>query len=337
MQLQEKRDEGVARDEAAPSMDRLVACRRRAISWVTDHLSDFEPANRDEFSIRDFKSIAELTIVLVRLLESNTVRDPAFARSEAIALRNWKAFVIETCSSSRYRDALERSPHDVAVVVFPYVLLRAIGVRMRRCEAAVARLTALGFPDSIEMVPHRELDRRYFYWRAGLLRREPDWKSLYRRTALARMKSVLHVDLWTAYAITHTIFYLGRFGNDRCIGSCASAIRMARIVDSLLIHYCRIGNWDLVGELLIDAASLPDVDRTIYATCFERFCRTWEDDGSHGPDAAPIEPAPADDRSAPVDRFGQVYHTTLVGILACESGLADDRHATRQAGSRRRS
>jgi hypothetical protein len=174
----------------------------------------------------------------------------------------------------------------------------------------------------VEVVPHRVLDREYFLWKSGLLRREPNWLELYANTALAVAPDALHIDKDTAYAITHTLFYLSDWGRVRPPLDQAESERVAGIVDCLMVHYWRVRHWDLLGELLLNRASIHARRSHIVIAASAAFLNAWRAEGCIPGEAREIEElkkAPLSEH--PAIMFRACYHTTLVGIMYCLSAL----------------
>lgn len=183
-----------------------------------------------------------------------------------------------------------------------------------------------GYPDASETLPYKVLDRKYFLWKSGWLKREPAWQYLCRHTRLARARKVHYFDDLSAYSVTHTIFYLTDFGHCALGVTDNEQSRIRDLVECLLVHYWRTGHWDLVGELLISLECLGNVNSIIYAGGTNAFQSAWLDNGAIPPVAGKREPGPStasptgppDD---PQSLFRLYYHTTLVGALYCSVAL----------------
>jgi hypothetical protein len=179
-----------------------------------------------------------------------------------------------------------------------------------------------GYLFAAEVLPHRLLDREFFLWKSGLLRDEPNWRGLYANTALGLARDPLHLDGDAAYAITHTLFYLSDWGRKEPPLDAAELDRVARILDCLIVHYWRLGHWDLLGELLANRVSMRKPGSRFLAGASAAFLRAWRPEGcvpGEGLDLVGLAKARRSEREEIL--FRQCYHPTLVGVIYCIAAL----------------
>jgi hypothetical protein len=290
-----------------------------AVEWLTANLDRFSPVSDGRLSKSGLQAVAELAILYSHLA---SCASPATLPLRG-SLPVWRAFLVERCEANFYAERVRRDPLRAYYLALPYLMLRAGGYRSPQYEDALRQMRRWGLPEATEVVPYRRLDRRYFLWRSGWARQEPNWLRLYRDTGLFRWRGSTYVDEEGAYAITHTLFYLTDFGRRPLPLSEAAAERIVALVESLLVHYWRLSHWDLVGELLMNLECLDRRGSVFYAGAARAFLRAWRRDGSVPPSPAAI----MDLRSAaPSERpslaFRSCYHTTLVGVLYASTALA---------------
>jgi hypothetical protein len=220
------------------------------------------------------------------------------------------------CQAQAYVEAARRQPSLAYAFVLPYVMLRATGHRAAEHERLLRRMRWWGYPAGSEAVPHRMLEREVFFWRAGCVREEPDWDRRYRDTTLGQRCSPVYLDLEQAYSVTHTLFYLTDFGGRRLALPAGDLRYVRRLVTALLIHYGRVGNWDVLGELLMVVPSVGGCDATVYAWAADAFARARRADGAVPANreaaAALLE---ASESTRDELTFRHCYHTTLVALL----------------------
>ncbi|MFY0802054.1 hypothetical protein AB1K12_09860 [Peribacillus frigoritolerans] len=172
--------------------------------------------------------------------------------------------------------------------------------------------------NSFEVVPYREFDLAYTFWKSGWVDKEPDWKSLYSSTVLARCNSSFCIDVDSAYSITHTIFYLTDMGNRSAPISKSHTEHSVELVESLLLHYWRIGHWDLMGELLINLNTIGHKNTLLFEEAKIAFHEVWQDNGALPSMRTQQHIKYELDEE---EQFKNCYHTTLVGLLYCATAL----------------
>jgi len=306
--------------DGAPSTGALDAFESRLLAsadWITNHLECFRANFGAEPGELDVKALGELALTYAWIHRLRGRLGPISVPIDA-GLDRWRAFLAQECEKAMFAELPRKRPAQGCFLLFAYLCLRSTGYRWSYHEETLRRMHLRGYPHASEALPYRELDRQYMFWMSGWLEREPPWHRLYRRTCVGRTRAPLYLDYVSAYSVTHTIFYLTDFGHRRPAFAEKESVRVRDVVEYLLIHYWRLGNWDLVGELLINLECLEATDSCIYAECSTAFQAVWLSDGAVVGDAAGQSAPPhAHSLSGGAAQFKCYYHTTLVGALYC--------------------
>jgi len=130
------------------------------------------------------------------------------------------------------------------------------------------------------------------------------------------MKNLVYVDDESAYSITHTIFYLSDFGTKSLPLDSLEVMRIQNVIESLMIHYGRIGHWDLLGELLLCIFIIGPPQRSLWQKALEAFIAIQKVDGAiPGRIDTEDEFASATIVGDEQRLFSGCYHTTIVGLI----------------------
>ncbi len=189
----------------------------------------------------------------------------------------------------------------------------ALAPRADLREAVLARLKADGYLSPQGKSAYVQLETRYYADKANLEHALESYRDLTARSLLVNPPAP-PVPNGTAYALTHTAFFLGDYGH-RDMGLPGDVREQAeRAVCSMLGSSADEDLWDLTSELLITLASLgSDVLATPAGQAGLRcLARAQQADGAiPGRSAASGVP-----RSLPPGQFfRRCYHTTLVTAL----------------------
>ena len=276
-------------------------------AWINQNLALFVPD--DPLDPADLQKCAELA-----LLYSTTVSWSEDRRAE---LHRTKEFLLNFLADpAMAQHARKRLIHYNPYFV-PYLALRSLGYRSVAYEEGLFKAGRAGYPGALELTPYRELEIAHLAWRAGLREERPLCTGVYEATVLARCQNPIHLDLDAVYSITHTLFYLNDFCGPPEVMPAAEVRRAAQLVESLLVHYWRKWDWDVVGELLLNLVSLDRCDTTLFRLGIGALMEAW---GSQPDGALPGRSfEPSESEAEPGYRFKHCYHTTVVGILLCEA------------------
>jgi hypothetical protein len=307
------------RGKMRPSLQHKLEVRASAgLDWLTGNIERFSPLGRLD-SNPDVKPFAELAILYERLW---SVRNGALAGLLRPHLRRWRRFLVDHCEDRAFAELPRRLPSYGYAIMLPYLALRATGYRSSFHEESLRLSLGREFLFSVEVVPHRVLDREYFLWKSGVHSTEPAWSKLYANTVLAAAPDPLHVDKETAYAITHTLFYLSDWGRRIPAFEPTEAARVINLIDCLIVHYWRLKHWDLLGELLVNRRSMRTRNSRLEAGAAAAFISAWRREGyilGEGDEIGELKNAPPSETESII--FRECYHTTLVGVLYCTLAL----------------
>lgn len=279
----------------------------RSITWLDENLERFYPIvdPKDTSSLQAF---SELSLLYVYLAEWKD-------EFSAFPSKKWMDFILKNIERPDFAQMARKRPSITFSFILPYLMMRSIGYRSEYYEDTLKFLDEWAFFRSIEVVPYRVLDLEFMYWKSGYREQDPNWIHLFNQTLLARCKDPLFLDDEAAYSITHTLFYLTDFGNHPLILSNMNSNRMTDIVECLLVHYLRVQNWDILGELLINLNVLSQ-QSPLYKEAAKGFLQAWNEDGSVPPKALFRKEK---------DDFWTCYHTTLVGMLFCGTAIKNNK------------
>jgi uncharacterized protein DUF6895 len=287
--------------------------------WLTAHLTQFVPGPRSVGARGVTKRCAELAMTYSYLRawvrEGSLPADPFAAELDA-----WQATLQRRCEDPALRRRALQEPDAALFHAQPYLWLRATGYRHDAWEHALAGLASDGVrPGSMGLL--------HLLWKAGLMRRQPDWSR-----ALVRWLSAWgdHPGAWdhNAYRITHAAFYISDLGNQAPPVALADRDRLSDRARRLLVRSVAQRRWDLTGELLIALTCLGGEDST-HPQATRAFCGSRPrvlSAGSGQTDGAGHGAEPAEN---PDEAFRRRYHTTIVAVLHCAT-------AARFAGGRHR-
>jgi hypothetical protein len=297
------------------------ACR--SLRWLTANLEAFDPCPGGRLEEWGVKAFGELALVYACLREWDR---PGLSEH----LPAWRSFLVDRCEDPIFAQRARKGPATAFAYLVPYLMLRSTGYRSGCHEETLALLARRKLLRAPELVPYRLMEREHALWKSGWMRREPAWRRLARATPLLRCRSLALLDDEAAYSATHTLFYLTDFGNREADLGPVELERAADTVECLLVHYVRIGHWDLVGELLVNLHSLRRWGSPICEAAARAYHAAWRDDGTvpGTRDEAPTKGREAGAGRGPGRRwtkasplFRQRYHPTLVAVLYCAAAL----------------
>lgn len=284
------------------------------LNWFARNLAEIKPCVDGEFDFSGTKALVEFTLVHACLDDWRRrigTRYGIFVRHAA----EWQGFITEAIEDKVYAEAARKNPPHAGFLLMPYLILRQGGYRSSYHEGTLRLVEKWGYPRTREVTPYRLLERELFSWKAGCRASEPDWHGLYLSTTLAAPGSLAFLDRDGAYSITHTVLYMCDFGARRAPLDHSEREAAIRVVECSLLHYWRIGNWDLVGELLASLDCLDSPASVIQQGAAAAF-HAAAIDGAVPADRAAAEQIHREGAAmSSATRFSLCYHTTLVSIL----------------------
>lgn len=283
-------------------------CAARGWAWIHENLPLFMPA--DPLDPEQLQKLAELA-----LLYGCTISwSGEYTRAE---LRSTEQFLLNFVADSAVAEYARRQLTHFNPYFVAYLALRQLGYRSDAYEEALLAARRAGYPRALEATPYRELEIMHLMWKAGLRQRRPVCGRIYSGTVLARCRNPIYLDTAYVYSITHTIFYLNDFCGPPEVIPSPEVRRAAELVESLLVHYWRKKDWDLVSELALNLLSLDQCNTPLFCQVVRALLEAWrsQSDGAlPGPTFQPGGSEPEPDY-----RFKHCYHTTVVGTLFCEA------------------
>lgn len=294
---------------------RLKQSYYNSLSWLNTNLEYFSPISKDgNYDWFKLKCFAEFSLVYAFL--KGNMKLP-FNKHLLI----WEKFLLNHCKE---RTFAMRAGNTYSggnyFYILPYLMLRSAGHHFEYHDQIIKKLIKWGYFQSKELLPFRDLEIDYTLWKSGLITCEPDWEKWYKTTVLANFKHPLFFNKESAYAITHTIFYLTDFGNKLMPISHKEHKRVTEVVEYLLFHYWRIGNWDLTGELLISLNYLGKAESIIYKEAARVFRLNWNNTGYFPPNKEYQNLSTKENYEKDLI-FKRCYHTTLVAVLYAASEI----------------
>ncbi|ALG09834.1 DUF6895 family protein [Kibdelosporangium phytohabitans] len=274
-----------------------------ALAWLHTHreLDVFEDNATVDINDPDnvYKSLGELA-----LAGSMVLREGVAGTAEARAGRELLEFSWEQL---RRGDLLYERQLRHALLTDPlelYVPYARSGYRHEELERIIAQGSA---SDSmIEVAPNRRLAVANAHRVLGV-RRDDDLAAMFRQTWLGRTPQPWVLDWFTAYCMTHTVFHLTDWGAMPEQLPPDAAQYLHNWLPVWFEVWAEAGQWDLVGELLIVGACLPEprCDRVEW----ELFASVQHPDGLVPRDSEPVV-------GDPRQRFHDHQHTALVATIA---------------------
>ncbi len=291
--------------------NKLKKLAENSLQWINRHIDFFCPIQNQQLTLRGVKLLSELSLVYSYAKKCNTINFPE--NTDVIF-----SFICSQFENPLYAHMPRKNPLDSYPSLVGYLMLRATGYQKPYYEETLEFLKRNGYLYACEESPFRILERNHVFWRSKYLNREPDWYSLYKSSILAKEVNPIYLDDMHVYYITHILFYLTNFGERPIHLPNKEIRRIVELLESLLLHYVRIGNWDLVGELLINLTSLDQNDSIIYSECSKIFQNAWKQDGSVPKNQ---EIAQLSHTYNEEELFKYHYHATIVGIMYCITAL----------------
>jgi hypothetical protein len=303
----------------------------KALDWLALHRHYFNPLTHTNVQRLKLaiKAAAELSLVC-SLAHTSTRSDVPRGDYSELASYIWH----EVFQHEGMQEYLLSNPSGLPSYSL-YAYLSQCGYEDVACREKLAALLEDGYIRAVESVPSMQLDLAHNLTLMGLLPDDLSVVDLYKASFLAKHPSLYPLTTADAYTVTHTIFFLTKFG--RAKGSCFSAADEAYFrvaLPRLLEFYLRRGNWDLSAELLFTLRVLALDKLPVYQQGWILLLISQNEDGSFsGPETEEMEGfgetaggggdgGDVDDTDEAWVSFRDNYHTTLATLLAVEAALA---------------
>jgi hypothetical protein len=251
------------------------------------------------------KALLQLAL-LCRYWERAAPADAALREASWVVERAWRR--------PEFAGLLTLDPRYARQFELMYAALAPAGAITDAPRAVLARLTADGYLAPRRKSPYLHLEARFYADLAGADHRFAPYRELYEASLLARAATLPVADL-DVCAVTHTVFYLSDFGfRDPGLPEKAR-VQALRVVERLTHHCVGLGEWDLVGKLVLAQYCLgADPSGTPSGAAGIRMLAAVRSPDGAIPGRSVTRRAPAD--ASPVTFFRMSYQATLVTALA---------------------
>ncbi|MDJ0466966.1 hypothetical protein [Streptomyces sp. H27-C3] len=287
-----------------------------AIEWLHAHRDGFrlELDVDPEVGFLDrFKPVGELALICAVLFREGVSGSRQTALARQLIDHAWREVLDGGNMLMRGHRIEPTSPIPFEV----YLPFRELGYTHPDVERAAALHHRLTSAAALETTAVRRLGLSAFEGRFGLEPRT-SIQDATARTWLAHSPEPWTVGARIGYDITHTVFHLTNWGENARGLPPPIADYLALWLPAWLDDWLNLGRWDLLGELLVVDACMPQP--TLDARIWEGFAAAQQADGAM---PAMLEMPQGD----PQDVFDLIYHPTLVAAFA--SVLATSRTLTR--------
>ncbi|WP_329275800.1 DUF6895 family protein [Streptomyces sp. NBC_00691] len=274
--------------------------------WIARHAGYLDsPAGHAELPVTPrVKALLQLAL-LCRYWGASAPAEPALREASSIVERAWQRpdFPRLLTLDGRYARQFE----------LMYAALAPAGTVTGAPRAVLARLEDDGYLAPRRKAPYLHLEARFYADLAGAEHAFATYDELYAASLPARAATLPVADL-DACVVTHTVFYLSDFGL-RDTGLSDEAREQALQVVERLTHHCLgLGEWDLVGKLVLAQYCLgaDPLGTPSGAAGIRMLAEVQAPDGAI-PGKSVVRRAPAD--ATPVQYFRRSYQATLVTAL----------------------
>lgn len=288
----------------------------QAMEWLHTHRAGFrlEPEPDPEVGFLErFKPIGEAAMICKILFREGVAGSRQASLARGLMDHLWREGLDGGRSLARGQRLEPISPIPFEV----YLPFKEMGYQEPETERAVRLNHRLGSWAALEVLPVRRLGISAYEQRFGLAPSTPVEEAT-GRTWLARRPEPWTVEGHIGYDITHTVYHLTDWGQRPAGLPADIADYLALWLPVWLDDWLDLKRWDLLGELLIVDACLPE------PTLDERAWRGLA--AAQQPDGA-MPTTQEMPEGSPDDVFDIVYHPTLVAALA--SVLATSRAMAR--------
>ncbi|CAL9363530.1 DUF6895 family protein [Streptomyces sp. enrichment culture] len=226
----------VGLDEAVTSLS------AGARQWIRLHAAYLDsPAAHRELPVTPrVKALLQLAL-LRRYWEKAAPADPALGEVTRVVEGAWRR--------PEFPRLLTADPRYARQFELMYAAL-APGTVTDAPRAVLSRLAADDYLAPHRKSPYLHLEARFYADLAGAEHRFAPYEDLYEASLLPWAGTLPVTDL-DVCMVTHTVFYLSDFGfRDPGLGERARE-QALHVVERLTQHCVRLGEWDLVGKLLL--------------------------------------------------------------------------------------
>lgn len=287
-----------------------------ALDWISRNLDSFSPFDADVYRVSRTKPFIELALMFA--VYAATTEDTAISLVE----RAGHLFEIASRRAD-YTDWALRFPAEIVNYAELCAAVDELGGDSGELRFRLQSAVDAGALSQIERLPHRLLELRAALDWAGVTHSLPPIGVICAETILGQAIWAPLLTDSAIYALTHTIIFGSRFGmlHDGLPEWCRSS-EVRTLLCDLMVVTSQERNWDLLGEVLLCWDCIGFEHSPVTAAAWTSFLEAFRLDGAVLPCAGkdvdedvrqgvmPAQPAGRD------SDFENVYHTTLVAILA---------------------
>ncbi|MFJ4964391.1 hypothetical protein EES43_11180 [Streptomyces sp. ADI96-02] len=283
----------------------------KALGWLHEHRDGFrleDDPDPETGYLDRFKPLGELALICKVIFREGVAGSQQSALSHQLLDHAWHRLLDsgERLLTGQRHEPLSPIPLEV------YVPFRELGFRHPELEVALRLNHRLSSSAALEVLPVRRLGLSAIERRFGVEPNTPETAAL-AHTWLARRPEPWTVEGHIAYDVTHTVFHLTDWGEKPAGLPVDVADYLALWLPAWLDDWLDLGRWDLLGELLVVDACLPEP--TLDAAAWQGFAQAQQPDG-----AMPVAgDMPEGDEE---EVFDLVYHPTLVAAFASALALS---------------
>lgn len=309
---------GAAPGATLDATDGLGHVTLAALTWLGDHREHFRlPANIAEPGVdhnATLKPLGELGRLSLSIGRVSHPGGPAHRRARELLEFAWN----ETRQGALYLDLARAEPHATHFLEM-YAPFTEAGLHHREFEEFARSMAATRSWAATEQEPTRRLSVLRAQQRLSPVEARAEdaaeAATAERRTWLAARPEPWAFEARSGYALTHHVFHVTDWGTrpEGLPGHLAEYL--AQWLPAWLDSCLEEEFWDLAGELLAVAASLPAPGRAAapatadLASAWQRYAAAQSPGGAHA-EKGPVPPG--DDR----ETFLACYHATLVAAFA---------------------
>ncbi|MFD9502267.1 DUF6895 family protein [Streptomyces sp. NPDC060035] len=283
----------------------------RALSWLHANraLGGLPPDTTETMADPDsvYKPLGETTLAASLVLRDGVVGPGRLVAAQSLMDFTWEQFRRgDMIYERQLRHTLMTDPLEMYA---PFVRCGYRHEGLDRLLAHRARMRSVGH---VELLPNRRLAAANAARVVGLGHGE-DMADLAGATWLGARPEPWAINWITAYAMTHTVFHLTDWGADPSGLPSELAAYVRTWLPVWIDIWREVGQWDLVAELLIVGASLPDP--YCAPEDWEAIAELQHEDGLVPRDSDPVD-------ADPQQRFTDHQHTVVVTAVAGSVALA---------------
>lgn len=294
--------------EALYYKHRVSQAGKRAISWLSDHETDFRifpvPAEAVPWHI---KPIAELMFLLTALKRHGL---------QASAVERLAPRILAEASTFDWHELAAYDPSAATGMTIAADFFESFHQPIPFDKQFFKFMNEIEYFEGLDRLPYRQMDFVYNLGRILSPAYEQSLADSFRSTAFGRRQHVVRYTIDDLYSITHAVFYLTDLGLRKleCVLDPETAARLRSELVTFTAAMVRADNTDVLGELMLcwlfcEVESSP-FNRLVFNRALQVMLSAITEHGAVAPTAEIFRQAQSGRPS-----FAKLYHTTLVGAF----------------------